>query len=974
MKSRILLLILAIFPSILPLALASAPPMVAGEKETAPRVVILLIDNSGSILELPVADTMRSFVVHLAKVAALSPRRIKLVAILYDGNGVEVVGDPNDVVDGLEMPTATHDTFLHRLLTEWKEPNGGTPLDLALNYAAFIASEQPAESDVTVVSFGDGTPWSGFLRPDDFPEVREAMDQKVQAILDGPFADAIKQGLIERVRREWEDASSDDGKRIREIQRQAEYRACLENADHLLSAAVRYVTVDFAGIPALREIHVAAGGEERDYVLLDDPAQVIGRLHLLGLTQFEGVVAPEPIMTPPTEEFEAEHDVAVDPFAERLVLTIALNPPIDNAGEDAVVSVDVDGSVITFDGDGDPNAIRATDGKGRMASLTLCLDAAPESGVVSVRFESPQQSHKVPGATIYLHVALSTDLVPVFRPINADVDQKPPYVVSDTHALPFEAAILGPDQLPIPVAQIDVVLRSTRGGDALPITMAEEPSVPGLFLSAQPVALPIGTYDVEFHYVLPSGVPLQVVLHEQIVCQRQDEHVTLELTDDVAKKAGHVALKQIGDEQTEGVVNVLVRLANVDYPVSLRASIVGLQDAQGNEPNAPILTIPRDRFVVQPGRPTKLAIRYQVPPRLDGVVDGPFEATLAFMREDQGEPIDVRPFVNADFAVDPVNLIRFTLRRPGITLEAPRIFGDEIVRSGSEVRVEVHADVWAPYGRDLRVVARHDSQVARTLRIDPRTPFIDADGREYESIAFTLVEGDARQEVEPGREAEWRFRVEIPDQAAFERVTADVVVAGEGLRTVTLPVEIVLRDPLLAPRIEKALWGLFAAALVLGVAAFVRHVRARRFDLDREFVAAIDRPFIFIEVDEKAILLPGGDVWMQTDGDRRFRKAPSRIPLRRLSEGRRLLLAQPNENGEPGLTLAIESVETDAEGNPVLAGSVQDPGPYVETIARHRRRWKRRLAAAAALFLIAASAYAPAVVHGVQLLLDTFRA
>src|SRR5438128_1717565 len=137
-------------------ALAAAP---AGPK-TEPRhwrYLLYLYDYSESMDKLE--DTTQAFLTHQIKLAELAGERVKIAVIFFGGDGVKVVGDHG-------MPSAVYGTLLGNLRKHWPKPQGGTPMDAALQEAVRIVTALPPRSDVSVVMFADGVPESGYLRPD----------------------------------------------------------------------------------------------------------------------------------------------------------------------------------------------------------------------------------------------------------------------------------------------------------------------------------------------------------------------------------------------------------------------------------------------------------------------------------------------------------------------------------------------------------------------------------------------------------------------------------------------------------------------------------------------------------------------------------------------------------------------------------------------------------------------------------------
>jgi hypothetical protein len=940
-----------------------------------PLVVIYLIDNSESIARLPEPDTMRSWVAYQVKQAALSGRPIQFAAVIYSGKDVKVIGSDKD------LPTSAHNAFLQKLSDAWGPPKGGTPLDIALSQCAHMIEQVP-EADVQVVHFGDGEPSSNWLRIDDFPPVQNYVESQLKAIDDRDLPEKIKQELKQRRLLDVEDPSTDIGKRAFEIQAAAEFELCLQDANALRSLGVRFVTVDFAGVEKLRQIHKAAGGIEQDYVAIDAPSRIVASLHELNLTAWPGLIIPPPIPLPVDsnggEVYEVGREFTLDPIAEAATIFVNFDAPIAEFHKHVTFELEVGGSSYLFSAENnDPQVMLTFDRAKRVTGAILSLDSLPKTGDVRIRYESPEMSMKFPGATVFVHLRMRRDLRPIFQPVTLPIGQAPPHSVSPEDAFPWISMIsIDGESLPLAIIGGEVVLHRDNG-DELRIPMELHPEATNTFISPQLVQIPDGKYNATLHITLPSGFPVAIPLKNHIIVRRADEYITFEL-DESSLSKDFINLGQIGDARHDGLVTILVRTHNIDQPVSLQFLVVGLSDSEGKTPGESIFKVTPDTLTLQPGRPTKVRIQWKLPNRLDNVLDGPFSAKVDCIRLDRNKPVDIRPFHDS---YEPINEIRFDLHRPEVFIESTRAFRTfKCSSKACEVPLAIRAGYALPFDRDVVFAVYHDSSIGRTVRVDPKLPVRNADGVEFPDVTLVLKDGqETERNLKPGEKAKWVYELHMPDDSRIHEATAEVVFAGDGLQTAKLPLLLSIRPILLHETISRA--NIIVALLcgLLGFWALARCQWLKRWQEGKEFELSPGSPREGISVS------PGsrGGVFLEFDSPSDFRvRKRSDSRLRRVQ--RKLLvdnntgspdyenpvITKLTDDGSPGFAVEVLETRDDGGGDPIVTCAVYDAGPYADRLAKSRSKARRRILVCMGAMAIAIFATTPLLVSAWQWIFD----
>ncbi|MCY2988008.1 MAG: VWA domain-containing protein [Planctomycetota bacterium] len=338
---------------------------------TGEDVNIFLVDRSESMAHLPEPDTIQAAINEALQVAILSGRPAKMAVIIFNGRGVKILGDDQD------MPMSALKSLHKRLFNEWPTPDGGTPLDEALQHCARMVKSLPAAARITIVNAGDGQPSSGRLRPDDFSDIQKEMERQLKGIQSQSYPPGILQQLVDQRQRAWKDPTTEEFRKLYALQIKAEFDACLRHAAVLKGRKVRFVSLDFVGqLDELRQIHDAAGGTAEDYAVVRPANTAVKRIHDLGLTRLDGVIVPPPVHVPAdAASFECQIQHSLDRVGEAALVTVLFHQAIPRFPEQVELSIDAGGVPYRFDVQNqDPNVILTFDAAGNVTGATLALE------------------------------------------------------------------------------------------------------------------------------------------------------------------------------------------------------------------------------------------------------------------------------------------------------------------------------------------------------------------------------------------------------------------------------------------------------------------------------------------------------------------------------------------------------------------------------------------------------------------------
>ena len=912
------------------------------------QTLIFLVDRSESIAHLAQPDTTLPFITQAIHVGALSGRQVRMAVIVFNGNGVKVIaGEDGKTTSALES--------LHKkLLQDWEKPSGATPFDQALTEAISLV-KNAAPGRVTVVHFGDGCPESGRLRPEDFESVRKEIDRRVEGFRNAGYPPKTTQQLIDRFTKAMGIPGTEEFNQVYAIQRGAEFDLCKKHAATLRAAKVRFVSVDFDGrIPQLREIHDAAGGLAADYLVVQPANTVIKKLHELRLIQLNGIVVPKPVhIGPDLATFQGTIECLLDRVGEAAVLTVVFHEPIEDFGGKVDLSMTTAGVTHKFDvQNSDPSAILSFDNAGRVATATLVLPSMPPDGKAILHFRSPAANLHVPEMTVYLHLRLAGNLEPVFRPEHLPADRRPPYLVDPNRNVTWLAWLgVKDDPKPVPIKGIEAVWNNRSDGGTIRVEMEPDQQTPGVFRSPKKLQVPGGQYDLEVNFLLESGAQFRLIIAQHLMSQRNDEFIAIEIGQS-SLTLDHIAAPELGDAVCEHEIELTVRAMNLDYPVTVEFSVVGLADPQGQSPMGAWVFPVRKMLTLQPGKAQPLTLHFRIPELIeDALEDGLYTAQLECQRLDLNLPMSLRPLESRPSASSSsVSDISFSLRRPKLSMRAPRGPRNALKREGNgPAMLTIHVDFGVPFQREIELVVEHDSLTPRSVTLTVEGKLQGSQrGQEVRNVSLLPKEGiDTRQDVPPAGSAKFRLVIDVSEPTSCRGM---VRVSANGMRTVEVPVRIEVSKRPKGIVVQNTCYGLGALFLPLAGLAFWRRWGVARYGADREFVLSPKRPLPIISIEpasrEQARLVTAPNTTLKARHhlDRQERRLPAhmRVSTAEVSPRNPLHLVEERPNND-GLHVAFNEIFVADDGAPEIHGEVIDGGRFQTLSEKLAGATRRRL-------------------------------
>ncbi len=954
---------------------AGAPRSAASVDPGTEHYIIFMIDCSESMHQLPEPHTILAAVTQTLQVAILSDRQVKIAVILFNGNGVKILGDEND------MPTSALKSLHTRLLNEWQKPNGGTPQDEAMQHCVRMVKALPTAARITVVNAGDGRPSSGRLRPDDFSGIQEEMDRQLKAIQSLPYPPGIIQELVEKRHLAWKDPTTEEFRKLYDLQIKAEFDACLEHAAVLKGRKVRFVSLDFAGqLQELRQIHDAAGGAADDYAVVRPANTVVKRIHDLGLTQLDGIIVPPPVHIPAdTGSFQRQFVHPLDFVGEAALVTLVFHTPIPRFQEQAELQIEANGVTYVFDVQNhDANTSLIFDAAGNVVGGTFALPNVTEGTELCIRFQSPTLSLHAPEMTIYTHLRVSENLLIEARPEHRGPDDSPPYAVPIQHGVQWNVGLrFRDDPKFLPLTGVELVWRRETDGSEIRLDTEPNTGSPGAFRSASPVQFPPGFYDLEVHFLLESGAQLRLKLRRHVQAQQGDEHVTIQY-DDSSRSDDHLDLPQIGDAVREGTATFTLRTAHIDYPVPLEVRVVGLADAQGTTPQETWIQPTQKRIQAFPGRAHQVTLRWRLPEQIEqALLDGPFTGELQVRRLDNDAILDVRPFDPALVsAVHNISDITFVLKRPYLLASSPRAFGDAIEEKDGDPQLPLPVEIGVPFERIVTVVVESQSTLPREITSTLQTPFRDASGVNVRGIEMTLADGcEATQTAEPHGKVTFTYRLLVEDVEDLRSGIAELSFFSPGVHGVRFPVSVDIREPLLGSRVRTTLVAIALLMLPFIVVAVVAMFKAKPNCTEQAFAWSARKGPRQLQAERAAKgqvrVTAKAPLTIQRQDDKHARPFNGSVRLSSddASPDNPLLIAEELRNGDRTV-FAVTDILSDAEGEPELHGHVVEGGPSDRQLEVSKKTAFRRTLAASGLAALAMFLFHSPVLAATQWVFD----
>ena len=983
MMARILIAILIVLLGVGSAPDVSAQPTPGGSrsnKAAADHHLIVVSDYSISIGEFLPPDSSRAVVDLLLNLLGLSQERVGVGVVFFGGEGVQVVGDDQG------MPTLAHAELRSRLLQRWPELAGHTPMDAAFERVVEMINTLPPGSRVTIVLMTDGFPSSGYLRPDEFPEVQQEIDAIRDRVLNQHrgLPDAIVEAKLRQALEPLLDPESEEFLRIYEIQQQAEFAKTLKLAEAFNHRHARFVTLSFREVPPLKEIHEAAGGLENDLVLTH-PARIIARLPDLRLTSLPRLVQlPDRKFPEDAGTFQRTMEVPLEPIGEAALPVIVFDPPLEEFSKRHRLTARVGGAEYTFDLDSaDPAVTLMTDRAGNVITASLFVDAIPDDGRVTFAWESPDASEHAPRCVIYTFLRLRQDLQVDLRPDYRPDLIAPPITVSPRQPIVWQGALrVGPDGTPVPLTGLDAILNDQRDGHEERWNFQSDPSSPGVMLTSQTQLSP-GRYDAELLCRLPSGVLIRLGLPNHIHSLLAEEQVSIDIVakedteaDEGSYARTHFDFGEVGDVVTTWTTPCDLRSVDIDYPLTV-VPVLTIADSNGSVPLAEWFRGTPTPVTLYPGRKVRLRLQLTLPEQIASAIDdGLIEGRLTLVRADSGEPVSLIRFKEIAGAPNdlPVERITVQLRRPRFNVAAPWALHDWVLESPSgELTCGINVSIDYPFDRTAWITISHDSELPREVTVRP-TSVTNRRGESERTIRYVPAEGqESMQVIPPGETRTWIYHFEMPEDCPVDEALCAVDVSGPGLVPAHVQLTIRRRQPLLAETIRFICYSIAALCGARFLIAAVRYLQARPRQTGQSFRLT------------ESTGLPGvGRLETTSAGQVRFtadqplevedgqRRVPRRlaeeqsyaIAVRELSEQSPVLIRTTDDEESP--IYAFEQGDSDQDEGASVTAVVQDGGRYDRQSASSSRTMRRMLVAGGVVVVFALLLSHPLVLFGSQ--------
>lgn len=531
------------------------------------------------------------------------------------------------------------------------------------------------------------------------------------------------------------------------------------------------------------------------------------------------------------------------------------------------------------------------------------------------------------------------------------------------------------DPKPLPLAGLEVVWKSRSDSRAVRAEMQPDNRRPGVFRSADQLQIPVGQYDAEVNYLLESGAQFKLKIPLHVQCLRNDEHLTVEISD-TSKSPGHIDAGQLGDETREHEVTVLLRSRNVDYPIQIQPRIVGLIDQQGLSPEGEWITATPTTISVAPGRVARVKITVKLPDVIeDSLADGLFTAQLQCLRTDLDTPVDLRPFKEVFAPTDRyVDEITFALSRPRFEPSSPRGPIDELNQVGEDHwNVTINNHVGLPLRRSFTLDVRNTSRSPRTIDAVVLGQFRNERQQYVDDVTLTLAEDQQQQvDVAPGVTA--RFTFDFNAESAEDCQTV-LRISGAGFSATEIPVFYRSHEPFKGQTLQSVSFLLGFVLLPLAVFAFLRRRISLRFGTGRTFQMTKSTSIDTMSLQRGGRGAARLTSQVQCRETRQQQSRPRPMPRQKrltaadMDERNPLLVIEQHPHDD-SMELALERLDFAQDGEPELQTRIVDGGRYQKRADRFGKRFSRWLVLAAALLIVGYFFLHPHVLSAVQFLWD----
>jgi hypothetical protein len=296
--------------------------------------------------------------------------------------------------------------------------------------------------------------------------------------------------------------------------------------------------------------------------------------------------------------------------------------------------------------------------------------------------------------------------------------------------------------------------------------------------------------------------------------------------------------------------------------------------------------------------------------------------------------------------------------------------------SGQAVGV-VRVDVGTPYGREVVLRVRHDSERPRSVTVLPTGTIRGANGGFAPTVRLTTATGEATRELAPGQTEEWRFNFEMDANCTETKAVTGFDITGEGLPSGHVAIEIRRRNPLLGPWIR---WGAVFAAVLFSLKAirsFWRWCSIRRLCTDAEWTVTEQRPLLgFFKVipaqgQECQVTLQQSLLWHPAaERTPRPYDAQRSIRVNAATVSEQTPIRFQPADGTDVPQFEIQQCRVNDESGPELEVVVKDGGAADEQAQSCKRSIFRGFAVALGFAVLALTIYQPFVLECLQWSLD----
>ena len=941
------------------------------------QYLIFLVDRSNSMSQLSPAETEQAVIKHAIDAASLAGQNIQVLIICYGRDGITVFGE-----DG--RPTVAYESLLKQLFERWPAAEGGTPMDATFEKLLEIVNDLPDDARKTVVLITDGEPDSLMLRPDVFPTIRAIIAAKREAVIKkgAGFSASVQQELLRQFEQPLSDPSTKEWKTLYDQQLPLEFQKTLEHAKALKLEGVRFLTVDFVNNPRTAEIHNAAGGVAED-LIVTSPNDVITKLHERKLTALPRLMQlPSLVQDTDPQAQEREVEVKPEPIAEAILIVMEFQPAIPDFFLNSTMQAQYGGRTFDFN----PNAAAAetsvaVDGDGGVATLTLKLDELKSDQPLTLVWESTTGNLTAPGCRIHTFMRIKENLKADFRPSFVPIDVAPPYKISSSNSVEFTFGFQNSDASEIvEVSEVEAVFRNKRGlGQPVRTSMKKDPKHPEHVVS-DGVKLAAGTYDVQLHIRLPSGVDLEMTLAGHLEVSLRDEAITVELpfaldkTELVSESRSHIDFGEPGDEASSSTKLMYLRSKDLEYPITVKLD-GRLADSEDTIPTGQWLKFQPAEVTLEPGKAVPVKVTLSLPAEIEpGILDGGFEGKFTATLKDTDVALPVFRFKSVANVSDdePVDRLSFVLRRPHVMIRVPYAMR-EWSNGNSEIRVPI--DIRPEFSRIVQVWVRHTSRVTRSITVAPSQMVHDHEGKAIPQIRLIPVDGTSlTRDIAKDEWARFDFIIESDADAKTDLAEGLLEIYGPFVVTQSVKVEIRSGSPML----ESTIWFLLVLiamiAFVFAAKRFLRYLKLRRLTTGNEYLVTPEKSLEGLlavrQSGSRIELIPQIDLQSSDRISGRIRNIPASTPIPIKTEDietRPLVLRIP---GEQQGTVKISDVAIIDGGEPEVRIEIESGGDFddaAKTLRKHALRYSGMCSLAC---ILVASMGKPYVVRIMQWLIS----